>query len=111
MEHPEDGYGIKYAPPAIDRDYMVTVMAKIIPGFPYPPRFCPFCQRQLEVINAIHKTGEEEIFKAIMICENPECGAFDEEAKKAYARVYYSCTEAQHIFEAVLLRARRIEKW
>lgn len=42
---------------------------------------------------------EKEHFKALYICENPECPAYDEPAKKAYAYVYYSDVEAWQALE------------
>lgn len=64
-----------------------------IEGFPYPAKFCRYCERELELMEAIHMQ-EAEHFKALYICHNPECGAYDEPAKKAYAYVYYSDVEA-----------------
>jgi hypothetical protein len=90
--------------PAYDADLHAPVMSRVIPGYSYPERFCPYCERKVQVINAIHAEGDEEVYKAIMVCMNDECGAFDEPAKKAYLRVYYSCELAREMFEVVLLR-------
>lgn len=86
------------------------VITHVIPGFPYAQRDCPFCERELGVVNAIHLQGDEEIYKAIMRCFNSQCGAFDEDAKKSYIKVYYSGEIALNMFELVLLRYAFEEK-
>lgn len=67
-------------------------------NFPYPERNCPFCERELTLMEAIHVTDALQDFKALFICFNKDCGAYDEAAGKAYSRVYYSSNEA---FEAL----------
>lgn len=74
----------------------------VIKGFPYPTRFCPYCEEPTKVLRALHIQGEEEHYKAVMICDNPNCGAYDEEAKEAYVRVYYSTPYAHHMLETLL---------
>lgn len=69
-------------------------MGRIIPGFPYPRRFCSYCEQDLELQSAIHVQGEEHYYKALYYCTNENCGAYDEEAGMTYARVYYSDQEA-----------------
>lgn len=66
------------------------LIGRKIPHFPYAERFCPFCERQLTLVEAIHVQEAPENYKALFICFNPDCGAYDEAARKAYARVYYS---------------------
>jgi hypothetical protein len=95
---------------AYDPKTGATFFPKVYPNFPYAQRFCRFCERELDVINALHNQDHPEIYKCIMICENPDCEAFDEEARKAYIRVYYSSEEALVLFESVFLRYQRIEK-
>ena len=63
-------------------------------NFPYPQRFCPFCERELSLMEAIHVQENLEDFKALFICLNNKCGAYDEAAGQAYSRVYYSSNEA-----------------
>ena len=63
-------------------------------NFPYPERFCPFCERELSLMEAIHIDGHLEDFKALYLCLNKDCGAYDEAAGQAYSRVYYSSNEA-----------------
>jgi hypothetical protein len=72
--------------------------------FPYPSRNCPFCEKELIVVNAIHATNEPYIFKAIYLCLDRNCGCFDLEARSAYSRVYYSCNEALEAFETIMLK-------
>lgn len=97
--------------PGYDAKTGAVVVPRVIENFPYPQRFCPFCEREITVVNAAHSIDEPIIYKCIYICDNPKCGAFDEEAKKAYARVYYSCEEALQAFETVMLKFRVEEKW
>jgi hypothetical protein len=65
-------------------------LGHLIDGFPYAERYCPYCQRECTVVDAIHIQEEPEHYKALFICFNGNCGAYDEEARTAYARVYYS---------------------
>ena len=71
-----------------------NLLSNVIKGFPYPAKKCPFCKGELQVVEAIHIKGQEEVFKALFICFNEKCGAYNEEASKAYVKVYYSCPEA-----------------
>lgn len=94
------------------------LLGKIIPGFPYPEKNCPYCQRKIDLVRAIHH-DETLIYKAIFMCRNPNCEAYDETDKKAYVKVYYSCPEAIQIFETAFLPFKRkdvdkgpfIENW
>lgn len=81
-----------------------AILNRIIPGFPYVERFCPYCERLLDLENAIHLPGQEEVYKAVFMCHNTNCGAFDEEARKAYVKVYYSGNLAFRVFETTFLR-------
>lgn len=82
----------------LDRFFRGNLIPHTIDGFPYPEKFCRFCERELTLEQAIH-LSEPEHFKALYICHNRECGAFDEPAHKAYAYVYYSDTEAWQALE------------
>lgn len=75
---------------------------RIIPGFPYVERYCPYCERLLKVYRAIHIQDMEEHYKAVLICDNPDCGAYDEETKEAYIRVYYSSEFAYKTLELIM---------
>jgi hypothetical protein len=83
------------------------ILTRVIPSFPYAERFCPYCEQELTVMNAIHVDGHEEIFKCIYQCMNDNCGAYDEEGNMSYVRAYYSCEHALHLFEALFLKIHR----
>lgn len=72
---------------------------KVYSNFPYTIRYCPYCERQLTVHRALHIRDEMEHYKAVLICLNPKCEAYDEEAREAYVRVYYSSEKAYNILE------------
>lgn len=63
-------------------------------NFPYPVKPCAYCKKNCELVDALHVQKNPELFKALYICKNPRCEAFDEPARKAYAKVYYSSEEA-----------------
>ncbi len=75
------------------------LMGKVIPGFPYLDKHCTYCNKKLQLVDAIHVTESPEIYKALYICMNDRCEAFDEPARKAYAKVYYSSEEAYEKLE------------
>lgn len=68
-------------------------------NFPYAQRFCPFCEKELTLVEAIHIQESLNDYKALFICFNKDCGAYDEEARQAYCRVYYSSNEAYQVLE------------
>lgn len=92
---------------AIDARTNSPILTHIIKGFPYPSRFCSYCERELEIINAIHYENNEEIYKCIFQCFNTECGSYDEEGNMSYLRVYYSNDLALELFETVFLKIKR----
>ena len=53
-----------------------------IDNFPYPEKFCPYCEYELNILKVVHNMDYKEHYKAIYICDNPNCEVFDEEAKK-----------------------------
>jgi hypothetical protein len=65
-----------------------------IKDFPYPDRYCTYCNKKCDLVDAIHMAQHPENYKALYICQNPRCEAYDEPARAAYARVYYSSNEA-----------------
>ena len=75
------------------------IFSHIIKDFPYVERFCPYCDLPCTLTDAVHLQATPEHYKALFICNNPQCGAYDEEARKAYARVYYSSEDAYHALE------------
>lgn len=87
------------------------IASRIIPGFPYAERFCPYCDLPCVMTDAVHLQNTPEHYKALFICTNPQCGAHDEAARKAYARVYYSSEEAYYALELHrILRPKREAK-
>lgn len=70
------------------------IAARVIEGFPYVDRHCPYCEQECSLTDAVHLMDTPEHYKALFICNNKKCGAYDEDARKAYARVYYSSQEA-----------------
>ncbi len=80
---------------------------RVIPGFPYVSRNCPYCQEPLTMVNVTHVLGEEEHYKAIMICYNGNCGYYDMPCREAYVKVYYSSQRAADELSALMLRFDR----
>jgi hypothetical protein len=68
-------------------------------NFSYKELFCPFCERELTIVEAIHIENHLEHYKGLYICFNPECGAYDYEARKAYVKIYYSSQEAYNTLD------------
>lgn len=75
------------------------LIGKTISGFPYPSKYCTYCNKECKLVDAIHVTDSPEIYKALYICMNDMCEAYDEPARKAYAKVYYSSEEAYQQLE------------
>lgn len=75
------------------------LIGRIIPSFPYVTRHCTYCEQPCELVDAIHVQQEPEHYKALFLCQNPDCGAYDEEARCQYARVYYSSEPAFRMLE------------
>lgn len=71
------------------------LVGNIIEGFPYPERHCPYCEHELDLMQAVHMQDNLEQFKAVFMCFNQACGAYDEEGHQAYARIYYSSPFAE----------------
>jgi hypothetical protein len=92
---------------AVDGRTNTVVMTQVIKGFPYPERFCVYCEQELSVENAFHAPGNEEVFKCLYQCLNTDCGAYDEEGNMSYVRVYYSCTLAYELYESLFLKIKR----
>jgi hypothetical protein len=70
------------------------LLGKPIPNFPYPDKPCRYCNKKCELIDAIHISAHPEDYKVLFICMNNKCDAYDEPARRAYAKVYYSSDEA-----------------
>lgn len=83
------------------------LIGRVIKDFPYPEKTCPYCNAILTVVNAIHYENDKYHFKALYLDPNPRCPVYDEGAKKAYARVYYSSEEAFEYFRDVKIPVQR----
>lgn len=71
-----------------------------ISGFPYKQQFCRYCEREIFPERVIHQLNKEH-YKAIYVCKNTNCGAFDEPAKKAYVKEYYSSNQAFKMLQII----------
>jgi len=61
----------------------------IISGFPYPEKECPICNKMLRLARVAHITDTPEHYKALYLCVNSKCDAFDV-GKQAYTKMYFS---------------------
>ena len=75
--------------------------------FPYPEKLCPYCNCKLKPVNAVHWHGDIYQYKALYLDENPNCPAYDEGAKQAYARIYYTSEDAFNYFRDVKMPVQR----
>lgn len=83
------------------------ILGRVIPDFPYPEKLCPYCNAKLKVVNAIHYEQDKYHFKALYLDPNPKCPVYDEGARKAYARIYYSSEEAFEYYRDVKIPVQR----
>lgn len=83
------------------------LLGRIIKDFPYPEKTCPYCNSILVVVNAIHYENDKYHFKALYLDPNPKCPVYDEGARKAYARIYYSSEESFEYFRDVKIPVQR----
>jgi len=83
------------------------IMGRLIQDFPYPVKTCPFCFKELKVVNAIHYENDVYHYKALYLDPNPRCPVYDEGARKAYARIYYSSEEAYWYYGNVSIPVQR----
>lgn len=83
--------------------FSTKLVHKVIDFFPYPERNCPFCEQKLKIFTAIHIQDSMHDYKVVYMCDNKNCGSFDEEAGKRYARVYYSSPEAFKQLELIFI--------
>jgi len=82
------------------------IIGRVIPDFPYPEKICPYCFKKLVVVNAIHYEDKYH-FKALYLDSNPKCPVYDEGARKAYAKIYYSSEEAFEYYRDVKIPVQR----
>jgi len=76
-----------------------NLLGKKIEGFPYPEKYCAYCRNKLSLIDAVHILSEPQSFKALFLCANPSCDAYDEPGRKAYAKIYYSSEHSYRVLE------------
>jgi hypothetical protein len=75
--------------------------------FPYPEKLCPYCNWKMVPVNAIHWQEDVYQYKALYLDNNPNCSAYDEGARLAYARIYYTSEDAFHYFRDVKMPVQR----
>lgn len=83
------------------------ILGRVIKDFPYPVKTCPYCNFILTVVNAIHWDQDKYQFKALYLDPNPKCPVYDEGARKAYARIYYSSEDAFNAFRDIKIPVQR----
>jgi hypothetical protein len=83
------------------------ILGRVIPDFPYPVKTCPYCNSVLTVVNAIHYINDQYHFKALYLDSNFDCPIYEEGARKAYARIYYSSEEAFEYFMHISIPVQR----
>lgn len=77
-----------------DQVFSSETPGHIIEGFPYPTKQCRHCNGLMELYKVIHIQDTPEHFKAVYICTNDQCPAYDYPAKKAHVTMYFSSDEA-----------------
>ena len=87
-----------------------NILGGKIKDFPYPDRSCPYCNKLLYVVNAIHLFEDKYQYKALYFCTNAKCRVYNEGARKAYARIVYSSEDAFHAFHQVEIPVQRWSK-
>ena len=83
------------------------ILGGVIKDFPYPEKICPFCMKKLTVVQAIHLTTDKYQYKVLYLDPNPNCPVYDENVRKAYARIYYSSDDAYAAFHDVSMPVYR----
>lgn len=74
-----------------------------IPEFPYPEKSCIYCKKNMTLVKTLHFHEFPANYKAIYVCYNKSCPAFDEPAERAYVKVYYSNEYAAKHLDGILL--------
>lgn len=86
------------------------ILGQVIKDFPYPEKLCPYCNAKLVVVNAIHWQVDKYQFKALYLDPNGKCPVYNDGARKAYARIYYSSEDAFNAFRDIKMPVRRWEQ-
>lgn len=83
------------------------ILGRVIEGFPYPEKICPYCFKKMVVVNALHWEGDKYQYKALYLDPNADCPVYDEGAMQAYARIYYSSEDAFNYYRDVQIPVQR----
>lgn len=87
----------------IEQLMSIGLIEKRIAGFPYPVKFCVYCNKEMLLVKTLHIQESPENFKAIYVCYNTRCEAYDEPAGRAYVKVYYSTERAASMLDNITL--------
>jgi hypothetical protein len=93
----------------MNKIFKEIISAPPVAGFPYKEKFCRHCEHEMSLMKVVHME-EMEHYKALYICENPLCKAYDFPARKAHAHVYYSSEVAFQNLELNRIMYQREEK-
>jgi hypothetical protein len=66
--------------------------------------------KEMKAVNAVHYEPDKYQYKALYLDPNPECPVYDEGARKAYARIYYSSEDAYIAFHNISIPVQRWER-
>ena len=91
-------------------DVEEVIVGKVYKDFPYPEKICPYCNKPLSVVNAIHWQNDIHQYKALYLDPNPDCPVYDEGARQAYARIYYSSEDAFNYFRDIGIPVQRWDR-
>src|SRR5690349_561808 len=93
------------------REFQAQGFGKVIDGFPYIERYCPYCERKMTLVNAIHIQDDPMHYKAVLICMYHLCPHMDRDpCGDAYVRIYYSSQYAADELTRTLLKYWRPSK-
>lgn len=90
--------------------FSLDLIEKRLPDFPYPEKNCVYCSKFMTMVKTYHLVDSPEDYKAIYVCYNPSCDAYDEPAEKAYVRVYYSSKKAAFSLDRIRSKIEQPEK-
>jgi len=88
---------------SLEQIFSSGLMEHRIQGFPYPEKFCVYCNKPMTLVKTLHVIDAAEHYKAIYVCYNASCEAYDEEAERAYVKVYYSSELAAENLDRIML--------
>jgi hypothetical protein len=88
---------------SLEQVFSSGLMEHRIPGFPYPKKNCVYCNKDMTLVKTLHVVNMQEHYKAVYVCYNTSCEAFDEAAERAYVKVYYSSELAAQYLDRIML--------